>query len=171
MPSRGSAMSYETILFSVDRGVARLTLNRPDKLNSFNTQMHARGAACAWGACRQRRAGVGSDRCRARLLRRPGSRRSGRRARRAGPSISANRSRSTTSPWCWRLQSPAHAGHRGGQWRRRRRRRQHCARLRSGHCGALGELRAGVLEARAGSGFGRHVDPAAARRELRARSA
>ena len=33
-------MSYETILFQVDSGIARLTLNRPDKLNSFNTQMH-----------------------------------------------------------------------------------------------------------------------------------
>lgn len=33
-------MSYETILFSVEHGVARLTLNRPEKLNSFNVQMH-----------------------------------------------------------------------------------------------------------------------------------
>jgi 2-(1,2-epoxy-1,2-dihydrophenyl)acetyl-CoA isomerase len=33
-------MSYDTILFNIDSGVARLTLNRPDKLNSFNTQMH-----------------------------------------------------------------------------------------------------------------------------------
>lgn len=33
-------MSYETILFGIDAGIARLTLNRPDKLNSFNIQMH-----------------------------------------------------------------------------------------------------------------------------------
>lgn len=33
-------MSFETILFSVEQGIARLTLNRPDKLNSFNTTMH-----------------------------------------------------------------------------------------------------------------------------------
>ena len=33
-------MPYETILFTVVDGIARLTLNRPDKLNSFNTQMH-----------------------------------------------------------------------------------------------------------------------------------
>ncbi len=34
-------MSFQDILFSVDSGVARLTLNRPDKLNSFTDVMHA----------------------------------------------------------------------------------------------------------------------------------
>jgi len=33
-------MSYATILFEVERGIGRLTLNRPDKLNSFNAAMH-----------------------------------------------------------------------------------------------------------------------------------
>jgi 2-(1,2-epoxy-1,2-dihydrophenyl)acetyl-CoA isomerase len=33
-------MSYENILFSRDGGIARLTLNRPDRLNSFNDAMH-----------------------------------------------------------------------------------------------------------------------------------
>ena len=33
-------MTYETILFSSEGGIARLTLNRPDRLNSFNDQMH-----------------------------------------------------------------------------------------------------------------------------------
>jgi 2-(1,2-epoxy-1,2-dihydrophenyl)acetyl-CoA isomerase len=33
-------MSYGTILFNVERGIARLTFNRPDKLNAFNAQMH-----------------------------------------------------------------------------------------------------------------------------------
>src|SRR4029079_9253517 len=33
-------MSYETILFESADGVARLTLNRPDRLNSFTVQMH-----------------------------------------------------------------------------------------------------------------------------------
>jgi 2-(1,2-epoxy-1,2-dihydrophenyl)acetyl-CoA isomerase len=34
-------MNYETILFAIDEGIARLTLNRPDRLNSFNDAMHA----------------------------------------------------------------------------------------------------------------------------------
>jgi len=34
-------MSYEHILFAQEAGVARLTFNRPDRLNSFNDAMHA----------------------------------------------------------------------------------------------------------------------------------
>ena len=34
-------MSDDAILFSVDAGVARIKLNRPDRLNSFNDAMHA----------------------------------------------------------------------------------------------------------------------------------
>ncbi|WP_114648963.1 2-(1,2-epoxy-1,2-dihydrophenyl)acetyl-CoA isomerase PaaG [Pseudothauera hydrothermalis] len=33
--------SFETICLSVEAGVATLTLNRPERLNSFNEQMHA----------------------------------------------------------------------------------------------------------------------------------
>jgi len=33
-------VAYETIIFEVNEGIARLTLNRPERLNSFNTQMH-----------------------------------------------------------------------------------------------------------------------------------
>ena len=34
-------MSYQYILYAVEAGIARLTLNRPDRLNSFNDAMHA----------------------------------------------------------------------------------------------------------------------------------
>jgi 2-(1,2-epoxy-1,2-dihydrophenyl)acetyl-CoA isomerase len=33
-------MSYESIQFSIDKGIAVLTLNRPDRLNSFTQAMH-----------------------------------------------------------------------------------------------------------------------------------
>jgi 2-(1,2-epoxy-1,2-dihydrophenyl)acetyl-CoA isomerase len=34
-------MNYETILFDNANGIARVTLNRPDRLNSFTSRMHA----------------------------------------------------------------------------------------------------------------------------------
>src|SRR3954469_13354646 len=33
-------MAYETIDFKADGAVARITLNRPDRLNSFTVRMH-----------------------------------------------------------------------------------------------------------------------------------
>jgi len=40
-PGKGETqMSFETIIFSIENGAARLTLNRPDRLNSFTVQMH-----------------------------------------------------------------------------------------------------------------------------------
>lgn len=33
-------MTYESILFDISGGIARITLNRPDKLNSFTSAMH-----------------------------------------------------------------------------------------------------------------------------------
>ncbi len=34
-------MSYQSILFDISGGIARLTFNRPERLNSFTTAMHA----------------------------------------------------------------------------------------------------------------------------------
>ena len=33
-------MSYQHIVFSLADNIARITLNRPDRLNSFNAEMH-----------------------------------------------------------------------------------------------------------------------------------
>ena len=47
-------MSYETIQFAHASGIARITLNRPDRLNSFTRAMHAelRDALSNLGAAR-----------------------------------------------------------------------------------------------------------------------
>src|SRR3954470_17667478 len=37
---RLTSMTYDSILFDVAEGVARITLNRPDRLNSFTSAMH-----------------------------------------------------------------------------------------------------------------------------------
>jgi len=42
-------VSYQNILFDVADGVARLTFNRPERLNSFNTAMHAEVRAALAG--------------------------------------------------------------------------------------------------------------------------
>src|SRR5438874_4958865 len=39
-PWLGRGMAYETIDFKADGPIARITLNRPDRLNSFTVQMH-----------------------------------------------------------------------------------------------------------------------------------
>lgn len=39
-PGKSISMTYENILFTLEGGVAKLTLNRPDKLNSFTDAMH-----------------------------------------------------------------------------------------------------------------------------------
>ena len=39
-------MSYQTILFDLSDGIARLTLNRPERLNSFNGDMHSEVRHC-----------------------------------------------------------------------------------------------------------------------------
>src|SRR5690606_31750344 len=36
----GDIMSYESIQFELNQGIARIVLNRPDKLNSFTAAMH-----------------------------------------------------------------------------------------------------------------------------------
>ncbi|HEY8509056.1 MAG TPA: enoyl-CoA hydratase-related protein, partial [Steroidobacteraceae bacterium] len=33
-------MAYQTILLDITDGIARLTLNRPERMNAFNVQMH-----------------------------------------------------------------------------------------------------------------------------------
>jgi 2-(1,2-epoxy-1,2-dihydrophenyl)acetyl-CoA isomerase len=43
--TKEAAMAFETILLDIENGAARLTLNRPDRLNSFTVQMHAEIAA------------------------------------------------------------------------------------------------------------------------------
>ena len=47
-------MAYETIDFKADGAVARITLNRPDRLNSFTVQMHEelRSALSSLGSAR-----------------------------------------------------------------------------------------------------------------------
>ena len=153
-------MAYDTILFSVDGGIARLTLNRPDKLNSFNTQMHgevrdALSGLSARGARVLVLTGAGRGFCAGQDLGdravAPGSQNVD-----LGESIEKH-----YKPLVLALAHPAHAGDRSGQRGGGGGRRQHRAGLRYRHCRALRQLRPGVRQARTASRFGRDLDAAA----------
>ena len=103
-PTTSADMSYQTILFEVSDGIARLTLNRPDRLNSFNVEMHARSPRCARSQLAQDRAArvLVLTRRGPWLLRRPGSRRPCRCAGRAGRRPRRIDRASTTSRSCSR---------------------------------------------------------------------
>jgi enoyl-CoA hydratase/carnithine racemase len=111
-------MAYESIL-NAD-GIARITLNRPDRLNS------SRGDA--WRV-RDALAKVGGDRG-VRVLLLTGAGRgfcAGRTCPRAvapgdAPATWASRSRATIDRWCWRCALAAARRVRGQRRRRRRRR-------------------------------------------------
>jgi 2-(1,2-epoxy-1,2-dihydrophenyl)acetyl-CoA isomerase len=62
-------MTYETILYATTDGAARITLNRPERMNSFTQKMHEelRDALARLAA-----EGAGDHRRGARLLRRAG---------------------------------------------------------------------------------------------------
>jgi 2-(1,2-epoxy-1,2-dihydrophenyl)acetyl-CoA isomerase len=47
-------VAYQHIIFSLEAGIARLTLNRPERLNSFNTAMHAEVRAALTAAATAR---------------------------------------------------------------------------------------------------------------------
>ena len=162
-------MAYANILFAIAGGVARLTLNRPDRLNSFNDAMHAevRDALALLRIDESVRVlvltGAGRGFCAGQDL--------GDRAVAPGdatPDLGASIERNYR-PLVLGAAVVADAGRGGGQRRRRRRRRQPRARLRPRDRGEERELHPGVREDRAHPRFRRHVFPAAPRRRRRGR--
>ena len=119
-------MTYETITFTSADGIARITLNRPDRLNSFTRAMHAelRDALADLGDARVVvLTGAGRGFCAGQDL--------NDRAVAPGEAVDLGETvEESWNPLIRRLADPAPAGDRPGQRRRRRRRRQYRARLR-----------------------------------------
>ncbi len=96
-------MAYENILFSSEAGIARLTLNRPERHEQLQRRHACRSARRARsGRRRCVAAGAAAHRRRPRLLRRTGPGRSDRGARARSRSIWAPPSTATTGRWCSR---------------------------------------------------------------------
>ena len=149
-------MAYETIEFKQEGGIARLTLNRPDRLNSFTVQMHEEVADALVRA--RRRAGAGHHRRRPRLLRRPGSERPGGGAGGGGRSRRVGGENIQSADPAARL--PALSGDRAGERSRGRRRRQYRARLRHRHRRQIGEVHPVLRRDRPDPGQRRHLGAA-----------
>ena len=153
-------MAYETIDFKADGAIARITLNRPDRLNSFTAQMHEelRDALGSLGDARVLvLTGAGRGFCAGQDL----------NDRAVAPG-EAGRSRQTVET-CWNplvrtLTAPAAAGDRSRQRRRGRRRRQHRARLRHRRRGQIRQVHPELLGDRPDPRQRRHLAPPAPRR-------
>jgi enoyl-CoA hydratase/carnithine racemase len=116
-------MGYESIAVSNAEGIARITLNRPDRLNSFTRAMH--------GELRDALANLAD----ARVVILTG----------AGRGFCAGQDLNDRAVAPGEAAYPhprllAAAGYRTGKWRGRRRRREYRARLRPGLCRQVSQV-------------------------------
>jgi hypothetical protein len=131
--------------------IARLTLNRPERLNSINAAMRAELLAAIRRVRARRRPCPDPHRRRPRFSAPGRIWPSGSRLPGAPPPDLGQSIEQFYKPLVLALRSPAPAGDRRGQWRGRRRRRQPGARLRHRPGGPLRRLHPGFLQARPGT--------------------
>ena len=140
-----------------DGAVLTIALNRPDKLNAFDSATHEAFAGALKEARRSGGARRRPHRRRARVLRRAGPVRAepGRPRRRRAPARALEPPRPRSA-------RPGEAGARGRQWRRGRRRALARLRLRRTRRCRLGRVRPRFRQRRPRAGHGRLVARAAA---------
>ena len=143
-----------------DGAIARITLNRPDRLNSFTVAMHAelRDALDELGDARVLiLTGAGRGFCAGQDL--------NDRAVAPGDPVDLGETVETSwNPLIRTPRRPAAAGDRPGQRRRRRRRRQYRARLRHRRRRQIGQVHPELLGDRPDPRQRRHLGSAAPRR-------